>query len=133
MNISIQVTDEYQIGIVQIRAKKLADKLGFSPADSQRIATAASELVSNLVFHTEEGGLLTMRSLQKGESIGIEIISEDNGPGIRDIELALQDGFSTHSGSLGCGLPAVNRLMHEMEIYSDNGTKVIARRWQSCK
>ena len=65
--------------------------------------------------------------------VGIEVVAEDDGPGIPDVGLAMQDGFST-SGGLGGGLPGVERLMDEFEITSaaGAGTRVVARKWQPC-
>ena len=61
----------------------------------------------------------------------MEIISEDGGPGISDIPLAMTDGYSTRGG-LGGGLPGVKRLMDEFEIFSEigKGTRIITRKWK---
>ena len=65
------------------------------------------------------------------EHLGLEIIAADNGPGIEDIEKALEDGFST-GGGLGIGLGGVRRLMDEFEIQSrvGEGTKVRVVKWK---
>ncbi len=128
-DVTITVAHEHDIGYVQVMVRRLALSVGFSVSDVQRIVTAASELASNLVFHTVQGGSITIKSVQDNDRTGIELIAEDNGPGIPDIEKAMEDGFSTLSGSLGCGLSAVGRLMNEMEIFSEKGTKIIARKW----
>ena len=54
----------------------------------------------------------------------------DAGPGIADVQLALQDGYSTGRG-LGLGLPGSRRLMDEFDIVSrrGKGTKVTMRKW----
>lgn len=71
-----------------------------------------------------------MWRLEQGLRRGVMIEAADEGPGIGDIALALEDGFST-SGSLGLGLPGVRRLVDEFEIRSapDRGTVVILRMW----
>jgi serine/threonine-protein kinase RsbT len=58
------------------------------------------------------------------------IVATDEGPGISDVEQALQDGYSTGKG-LGIGLPGARRLMDEFEVRSavGRGTKVIMRKW----
>jgi len=68
--------------------------------------------------------------LDDGGRRGVEILAADAGPGIPDVALAMQDGFST-SSSLGLGLPGVRRLMDEFEISSEfgKGTTVTARKW----
>jgi serine/threonine-protein kinase RsbT len=62
---------------------------------------------------------------------GILVIAHDRGPGIANVECALEVGFST-SGSLGLGLPGVRRLMDEFEIVSrqGSGTTVTIAKWK---
>ena len=69
--------------------------------------------------------------IERGGCLGLEIIAVDNGPGIEDIEKALEDGFST-GGGLGIGLGGVRRLMDEFEIHSKvgEGTKVRVVKWK---
>ncbi len=64
---------------------------------------------------------------------GIEVVAEDQGPGIADVPQAMQDGFST-IGGLGSGLPGVARLMDECKIASAPGvgTRIVARKWWPC-
>lgn len=97
------------------------------------IATSVSELANNLFFHCPMGGRITITPLRNNGQVGIEVIAEDDGPGIPDIESAMQDGFTTNKG-LGGGLPGVKRLMDEFEITSEvgEGTKIITRKWQTC-
>jgi serine/threonine-protein kinase RsbT len=61
---------------------------------------------------------------------GLELAFEDHGPGISDVSLVLQEGYTTGDG-LGMGLPGAKRLMDELEIQSvvGKGTKVILRKW----
>lgn len=57
--------------------------------------------------------------------VRLRVIVEDNGPGINDISLAMQEGFSTGTG-LGAGLPGTKRLVHEFKVESRPGlTRVI--------
>jgi serine/threonine-protein kinase RsbT len=72
--------------------------------------------------------LLTL--VADGPKTGIVVVARDEGPGIPDVALAMQDGYST-SGSLGLGLPGAGRLMDELEIDSrpGNGTTVTMRKW----
>jgi serine/threonine-protein kinase RsbT len=61
---------------------------------------------------------------------GVEIVVEDDGPGIDDVEQAMRDHFSS-SGTLGLGLPGVKRMMDEFAIESQRGrgTRVTIRKW----
>ena len=58
------------------------------------------------------------------------MVAVDEGPGIADVELALQDGFTTGQG-MGLGLPGAKRLMDEFEVESipGRGTTVSMRKW----
>lgn len=69
--------------------------------------------------------------LENDSAIGIELTFEDKGPGIPDIEQAMQEGFTT-GGGLGLGLPGTRRLMDDMVVRSDvgNGTVVTVRKWR---
>ena len=71
-----------------------------------------------------------MRPIEISGRVGLEIICQDEGPGIPDVGLAMQDGFST-STSLGMGMPGAKRLMDEFEIESEVGfgTTVTIRKW----
>lgn len=119
------------IDIVYARQKgrELATRLGFSSSDGALIATAISELARNIVLYAHRGEII-MRAIERGEKKGVQIVAHDKGPGIRNIDLAMQDGFST-SGGLGVGLPGVRRLMDEFAIVSKNGegTTVTVKKW----
>ena len=58
------------------------------------------------------------------------VVARDKGPGIADVELAMQDGYSTR-GSFGLGLPGARRLMDEFEIRSQpgKGVTVTMKKW----
>ena len=125
----VPIRSDLDIVTARVEGRELARDLGFGVIDQARIATAISELTRNIVQYAEQGEVI-MRSIQDGDRTGIEIICKDQGPGIPDIELALQDGYST-SSSLGMGMPGARRLMDEFEIRSEVGvgTTVTIRRW----
>jgi len=127
----ITVTKKHHVARASLDAKKLALSIGLSRAEAYRVATAVSELATNLVAHTPEGGSITLRTISGERGVGIEVLVEDQGPGIANVEEALQDGFST-DGGLGGGLPGVGRLMDEFELSSSQGegTRIIARKWK---
>jgi serine/threonine-protein kinase RsbT len=116
-----------------IRARQIgraeAAKLGFSSTDLTLVATAISELARNIVMYAGAGEII-LRLVRTAEKRGIVVIAQDQGPGIADVEQALQDGYST-SRSLGLGLPGVRRLMDEFEVESQvgEGTVVTIRKW----
>lgn len=108
-------------------ARSAADRLGFDRVGAESVALAASELARNL-FRYATDGVLTIHELADR---GLEIESNDSGPGIGDVARALADRHGTGQ-SLGEGLGAVRRLMSEFEIStSPTGTCIKARRWPS--
>ncbi len=130
----VRVTEEIHIAQAQRQAKALARAAGFRQVAVYQVATSVSELANNLFFHTTEGGRITITAIRQEGMIGLEVIAEDRGPGIPDVKLAMQDGFSANGG-LGGGLPGVKRLMDEFEINSEVGlgTRIMVRRWQACR
>lgn len=128
---TVPVTGASDIRIARNTARQLASALSFDEVRAEEIALAASELASNLVKHTVDGGVLEIIPLQDGTRHGLQILSLDQGPGIADVEAAIADGVST-TGSLGYGLGAVNRLMDTLEIghrQDGPGTKIACTRW----
>ena len=109
-------------------ARRLAISLGFDRGDAETVALAASELAMNLHRYAVEGEIV-LRTVQDGARRGLEIESQDAGPGIIDTELALQDGYTT-GGGLGSGLPSARRLMDDFELRSQpSGTRIVVRKW----
>ncbi len=102
----------------------MARSLGFAAAVAESVTLAAVELATNLVRYAKRGELL----LTPVEN-GLQIESTDSGPGIADLERAMEDGFST-GGGLGGGLGGVRRLMDEVSIVTGpEGTRIVARKW----
>ena len=129
--IMITIREEYHISEARRKARSMAKAIGFDRVITCYLMTSVSELANNLFFHARQGGTITLVPLNKNNNVGIEVIAEDEGPGIPDIKKAIKDGFSTNRG-LGGGLPGVKRLMDEFEINSDvgMGTRVTARKWK---
>ena len=109
--------------------RAIALDLGFSLGDATFVSAAISEIARNILDYTP-GGEIRLRVVERNGRRGIEIIGRDSGPGIADVQQALEDGYST-SGSLGLGLPGARRLMDEFEIESNpgKGTTVTMRKW----
>jgi anti-sigma regulatory factor (Ser/Thr protein kinase)/serine/threonine protein phosphatase PrpC len=128
--IRIRISTEHQVALAVVQTSAFARELGFDVQDAHAITTTVSELARNIVKYAESGEIVLAGTSKAGQS-GIEIKASDRGPGIQDIEEALSDHFSS-SGTLGLGLPGVERMMDELEIESTvgNGTRVTARKWQ---
>jgi len=82
-------------------------------------------------MHGGGGQLTLLKSREDGRDC-LVVIARDNGPGISDIERAMQEGYST-AGSLGVGLAGARRLMDEMVIESspNQGTTVVAKKYMN--
>ncbi|TEU15278.1 MAG: anti-sigma regulatory factor [Anaerolineales bacterium] len=126
----VPVKTDLDIVSARVEGRDLAKELGFGTIDQARIATAISELARNVVLYAPEGKVTVRAIISDDGERGIEVICEDNGPGIANVELVMQDGYSTSSG-LGMGLPGTKRLMDEFEIETKLGvgTRVAVRRW----
>jgi serine/threonine-protein kinase RsbT len=113
-------------------ARALAGEIGLGAFGAESVALATLELASNLVRYATDGELRFAR-VDGTRGVGLQVESLDSGPGITDVQRALEDGFSTH-GSLGGGLPGVRRLMDEFDIASSSGgTRVLACKWANSK
>ncbi len=127
---TLLIRSDADVILARTKGEKLARSLGMEKAQVADVAIAISELASNLVKHRVAEGKIIIREIRAEGKKGIEVISSDLGPGIDNIDQAMSDGYST-AGSLGIGLPAVNRLMDEFQIRSNigEGTLVTTRKW----
>lgn len=125
----LEIKVEGDIINARIRAKALAEAIGFDYIDQTRIATAVSELARNALEHAD-GGEISITSVDALEKQGLEITVIDHGPGIKNLELALKGGHST-SGGLGFGLSGSRKLMDFFHVETEvgKGTVVTAIKW----
>jgi serine/threonine-protein kinase RsbT len=128
---SMAIVREQDVVPFRNRVKEYANKIGMSLVNQTKLITGASELVRNMLKYAG-GGTVFIEVLSRGRDTGIRLIFEDKGPGIADIQQALQDGFTTGK-SLGLGLPGTRRLMNEFEIVSEpgKGTRVTIIKWKN--
>jgi serine/threonine-protein kinase RsbT len=113
------------------RVKEYAVKIGMSIVNQTKLITAASELVRNMLKYAG-GGETLIEVVSKGRDNGVRLTFTDKGPGIKDIALAMKDGYSTGK-SLGLGLPGAKRLVNEFDIKSivGKGTTVTIIKWKN--
>lgn len=125
----IKITENIDVTKAVYKAMVLAETAGLKRVEQYMISTAVSELARNILRYAMKGEI-TVRIIERETKKGIEIVAEDNGPGIEDIGQTLKDNFST-SGGLGLGLSGTKRLMDEFELDTElgRGTKVTARKW----
>ncbi len=110
-------------GEASVKIKKLLREMGFSPEAIRRVSVAMYEGEINMVIHANGG---TADVDVYGDRI--EIILADKGPGIPNIELAMQEGYSTAPDNIrslgfgaGMGLPNMKRYTDGMKIESEVG------------
>lgn len=127
--IIININNEFDIVLARQKGREVSKDLQFGGVDQARITTAISELARNIYLYAGSGQI-TIDVLEDNGRKGIQISAADNGPGINDIRMVLQDGYST-SGGLGAGLPGVKRLMDSFDIDSipGTGTKITITKW----
>lgn len=125
--IEVSITNDEDVILARQKARVLSQQTGFSLLDQTRIVTAVSELARNIVVHAKEG---KMSVYNTGKKHGLKFVFEDKGPGISDIDLVMEDGFST-VGSLGLGLKGARRLTDDFDIISEvgKGTRVTFIKW----
>jgi serine/threonine-protein kinase RsbT len=127
---AIPIRSSEDVVAVRAAGRTMAEQLGFSGTDLMAITLAISEVARNIIQYAQEGEVI-LRTVRQGDRRGIEVLARDDGPGIADIDLAMQDGYST-SGGLGLGLPGARRLMDEFSIDSevDRGTQIKMKKWR---
>lgn len=106
----------------------LALYLGFTLTDVTMIATAISEIARNITSYAGRGAVRVGVEDREGRK-ALVVRAEDDGPGIADIERALEDGYSTGRG-LGMGLPGARRLMDRLVVESARGRGTVIEMWK---
>ena len=116
-------------GEASVRIKKHLRDMGFSPEVIRRVSVAMYEGEINMVIHANGGSADVNVYVDR-----IDIILADSGPGIKDIELAMQEGYSTAPDNIrslgfgaGMGLPNMKRYTDSMKIESVVGQGTTVR------
>jgi anti-sigma regulatory factor (Ser/Thr protein kinase) len=127
--VRVAVRTDADVVAARQAAREVATRLEFSTTDVTLIATAVSEIARNIVRFADSGEVV-VTELHEPRT-GISIVARDAGPGIPDVDQALQDGYSTYRG-LGLGLPGARRLMDEFAVVSETGrgTTVTMTKWR---
>ncbi|HET89203.1 MAG TPA: anti-sigma regulatory factor [Chloroflexi bacterium] len=110
----VRFTISNVVDVVKARRRGLvvATEMGLHPAEANKIAVVISELGRNIEQYAGEG-VITLTVYDKY----VEIIAEDQGPGIPDVARVLAGGYTTSQG-MGLGISGSKRLMDEFEIQS---------------
>jgi anti-sigma regulatory factor (Ser/Thr protein kinase) len=141
---SMEVVDDAQVGAARRAVHSFAKRVGFTERELAEIDIVVQELGTNAARYATGGGTVHFTT-PLGAEPGLELFYCDKGPGIPDIERATRDGVTT-GGSLGAGLGAIRRLMHDFDCYSTvpappqrrasarlrrttHGTAILCRKW----
>ncbi len=119
--VRVPVRSDADIVAARRAAREMASRAGFTGTDLTIIATAVSEVARNIVRFAGTGEVV-VSAVDDPPARGVRVVARDSGPGIADVDQALEDGYSTYHG-LGPGLPGARRLMDEFEH------RVRARTW----
>jgi serine/threonine-protein kinase RsbT len=127
--VRVRIATDDDIVTARQEGRRLSSELGFSNTDLTLIATAISEVARNIRLYAEQGDV-QLQLVRERSRDGILVVARDKGPGILDVERAMQDGYSSGGGS-GLGLPGARRLMDEFEIRSKpgKGVTVTMKKW----
>ena len=127
--VSVKIASEIDIYFLQSELLKVIVPIGFDTVDQNKIKTIVSELGFNILKYAKNGMIRVVKLEERGK-IGVLIQAVDRGPGIIDVEKALQDNYSS-SGTLGLGLPGVKRLSDYFNVESipNKETKVVVKFW----
>ncbi len=128
--LEIVVKDAACLPAVQRAITDGARRLGFGLVQRTKLLTAVSELSRNMLEHGG-GGTVSIEVLEEGHRCGTRVTFADQGPGIADIDRAMQDGYSSGRG-MGLGLPGSRRLAHEFSIETGagRGTRIVIVVWK---
>jgi serine/threonine-protein kinase RsbT len=126
----IAIESDNDVVTARQRARELAARLELTSTDQTLLATAISEVARNITTYATRGEVLLSIVRDNGGREGIRVIARDRGPGIADVDLAMQDGY-TSGGGLGLGLPGARRLVDEFDIETapSEGTTVTLVKW----
>ena len=127
----VPIIKEQDVVPLRNRVRDYGVKVGMSILNQTKLITATSELVRNLLKYGG-GGRVIVEQVSNGRDNGVRVTFIDNGPGIKDVELAMKDGYSTGK-SLGLGLPGTKRLVNEFNIQTEvgKGTTVMIIKWKN--
>jgi serine/threonine-protein kinase RsbT len=126
----IPIDSDADVVTARQRAREMAGALELTSTDQTLLATAISEVARNITTYAVRGEVLLSVVRDDNGREGIQVIARDDGPGIENIERAMQDGY-TSGGGLGLGLPGARRLVDyfHIETAPGQGTTVTLVMW----
>ncbi len=132
----IAIESDNDVVTARQRARELAAMLDLTSTDQTLLATAISEVARNITTYAKRGEVLLsiVRDAGPPTREGIRVVARDRGPGIENVDLAMQDGY-TSGGGLGLGLPGARRLVDEFDLETGPsvGTTVTLVKWSRAR
>ena len=127
---SLPILSDTDVVAARLAVRDLAREIGLTVLDLTKVVTAASELARNALIHGG-GGTMQLQIVTQSGRKGLRATFSDRGPGIPELDLAMQDGY-TSGGGMGIGLPGAKRLVNEFALATEpgGGTSVTILRWQ---
>lgn len=127
---TLKISEEKDLLNARSIIREYSDEAQLTQIQKIKLLTASSEIIRNILKYAGKGRV-TLKILSDAKS-GVEVICEDTGRGIEDMNAAMQKGFST-SGSLGLGLPGAKSLVNVFQIESKPsvGTRVRLIVWKT--
>ena len=113
---SLALAEASQVSAARMAAQRMAGDLGFDETRTGRLSIAVTEAATNMVRHGR-GGTFTARAVCRGETVGVEVLAIDAGPGMKSFAASAVDGVSS-KGSAGTGLGAIQRMSDEFDVYT---------------
>ena len=121
----IEGRDFFHAGRASTAIKSILKEIGIEPATIRRVAIATYEAEMNVVMYAQHA-VMTFEVTPNA----VHIIVDDTGPGIPDIDLAMQEGYSTATDEMremgfgaGMGLPNIKKNSDELKIASTVGKR----------
>jgi serine/threonine-protein kinase RsbT len=126
----VPLRDDADIAVARNATRAMAADLGFPTARAEALVTAVSEIARNAVVHGG-GGEMRLEVVRERRRVGMIVEVRDHGPGIRDADQAMRDGYST-AKTLGLGLSGARRLVDDFSLVTAPaaGTTVTLRQWE---
>ena len=132
----IAIESDNDVVTARQRARELAARVDLTSTDQTLLATAISEVARNITTYATRGEVLLsiVRDAGPPPREGIRVVARDDGPGIENLDLAMQDVY-TSGGGLGLGLPGARRLVDEFAIETapSAGTTVTLVKWSRAR
>lgn len=113
----MRIESDLDLVVARNRVRETGAAQGLPFAAIEALAIATTEVARNMLVHAHGGELSVSPADGAG---GVVVVARDRGPGIPEVSLAMQDGYTT-GGGLGLGLPSAKRLVDHLDVVTELG------------